>query len=34
MLDLDVDYVRRASAMTDLAITLRTPLAVFTKRTA
>lgn len=34
MLDLDVDYVRRAGAMTDLAITLRTPLAVFTKRTA
>jgi lipopolysaccharide/colanic/teichoic acid biosynthesis glycosyltransferase len=34
MLDLDVDYVHRAGAMTDLAITIRTPLAVLTKRTA
>jgi lipopolysaccharide/colanic/teichoic acid biosynthesis glycosyltransferase len=34
MLDMDVDYVRRAGALTDLAITVRTPMAVLARRTA
>jgi lipopolysaccharide/colanic/teichoic acid biosynthesis glycosyltransferase len=34
MLDIDVEYVRRANALTDLAITARTPIAVLPRRTA
>src|SRR5687768_17460571 len=34
MLDIDVDYVRKASAVTDLGIAVRTPVAMLPKRTA
>ena len=34
MLDIDVDYVRKASAATDLGIAVRTPVAMLPKRTA
>jgi lipopolysaccharide/colanic/teichoic acid biosynthesis glycosyltransferase len=34
MLDIDVDYVRSASAVTDLGIAVRTPLAMLPQRTA
>ena len=34
MLDIDVDYVRSASARTDLGIAVRTPLAMLPQRTA
>jgi lipopolysaccharide/colanic/teichoic acid biosynthesis glycosyltransferase len=34
MLDIDVDYVRSASAGTDLSIAIRTPVAMLPRRTA
>jgi lipopolysaccharide/colanic/teichoic acid biosynthesis glycosyltransferase len=34
MLEIDVDYVSKASALTDLSITVRTPIAVLPRRTA
>ena len=34
MLDIDVDYVRKASALTDLEIAVKTPIAMLPRRTA